>query len=179
MMLQTQDRKAFPSKIKVVEDIRGRQQAGPSYDQPTIIIPNIEANGISKRKSIDVNESLVTNIDTIDEICVVGSDDKSKQAEQENVIVAHVEQISKHPEWGDNINDDQDAAIINCIGRVYFRLNENDNELRSGTGTVIKKFGNDFIAILTCAHVVVKDDGNEVDRIWFSSNSEDRNDNDR
>eukprot|EP01084_Bolivina_argentea_P146745 256869_1 len=197
MASQTNSNKAFPTKFKVVEHVRGHQQAGTTaYAQPKIIIPNFTHEKIHKKNVIDVNESKIQNIDAVEEICVVKSDDtpepenqsteaksddnqqndEVESAEQENVVVAQVEQISK---LYDDIDDDQDGAIINCIGRVYFRLNTNDENLHSGTGTVIKKFANDFIAILTCAHVVVKDDGNEVDRIWFSSNSEDRNDNDR
>eukprot|EP01084_Bolivina_argentea_P056105 102719_1 len=155
MASQSNSNKAFPIKFKVVQHIRGQQQSETIiYAQPKI------NNSYFMHAKTHKNESTAVI---------------NEENEPYDEVEAKVRHISKHPQWGDDLEKDEDKPIINCIGRVYFRVNENDTFLRSGTGTVIKKLENDFIAILTCAHIVVGDDGNYHDTIWFSPNPEDIN----
>eukprot|EP01084_Bolivina_argentea_P180846 312414_1 len=138
MAAQSNSDEELPIKFTVVEHIRAQQQSATfTYSQPNITNSDFMHVKTHKKNVIDVNQSVVQNI----------------------YVEAKVENISKHPQWGDDLDDDEDAPIINCIGRVYFRIEDKDKNdedapvndvdddedapviLCSGTGTVIRKLG--------------------------------------
>eukprot|EP01083_Nonionella_stella_P080814 222215_1 len=61
-------------------------------------------------------------------------------------------------------------SIVKCIGEVIIRPTKADTDAQqmgSGTGTAFRKLDHGYIAILTCAHNVIGDDGKPYYKIWF------------
>eukprot|EP01083_Nonionella_stella_P295641 1004713_1 len=61
-------------------------------------------------------------------------------------------------------------SIVKCIGEVIIRPTKAAvvaAEMFSGTGTAFRKLAHGYIAILTCAHMVIGDDNVPYYKIWF------------
>eukprot|EP01084_Bolivina_argentea_P035108 65123_1 len=103
-----------------------------------------------------------------------GSKQEGKTVEVEKKILDHNHRLK------DN------RSIIQCIGQVLSCFEQDDKDditkFTGGTGTIIKRLDQNYVAILTCAHNVAKavlkvDDNNDNDDD-SDDNDDDSNDND-